>query len=31
MGEQENLNLIKEVYAAFGRGDLPGIIRPAHR
>ena len=27
MGEQENLSLIKEAYAAFGREDLPGIIR----
>ena len=26
MGEQENLDLIKEVYAAFGRGDLPAIL-----
>jgi ketosteroid isomerase-like protein len=26
MGEQENTNLIKEVYAAFGRGDVPGIL-----
>ncbi|HJQ68613.1 MAG TPA: nuclear transport factor 2 family protein [Blastocatellia bacterium] len=26
MGEQENLSLIKEVYAAFGRGDLPAIL-----
>ena len=26
MGEEDNLSLIKDVYAAFGREDLPGIL-----
>ena len=26
MGEQENVKLIKDVYEAFGRGDLPAIL-----
>jgi ketosteroid isomerase-like protein len=26
MSEQENLELVQEVYGAFGRGDLPGLL-----
>ena len=26
MGAQENLQVIKEGYAAFSRGDIPGLL-----
>ena len=26
MGTQENLQVVKEGYAAFGRGDIPGLL-----
>ena len=26
MSEQENLQIIHDVYAAFGRGDVPGVL-----
>jgi uncharacterized protein len=26
MGTQENLQIVKDGYAAFGRGDLPGLL-----
>ncbi len=26
MTEQENVRLIQELYAAFGRGDVPAIL-----
>jgi ketosteroid isomerase-like protein len=26
MGEQENERVVQEMYAAFGRGDIPGVL-----
>jgi ketosteroid isomerase-like protein len=28
LGEQQNLDVVRGVYAAFGRGDLEGILAP---
>ena len=26
MSEQQNVQLVQEIFAAFGRGDVPGIL-----
>ena len=28
MSEEQNLNVVRNVYAAFGRGDLEGVLAP---